>query len=100
MMNEARALATKRMVAEAKLIKAYMHFYLLSYYGPICPLRENTPVNESTQGVRVYREKVDDCFAYILELLDEVIEGDPLPLVIENQIERNWGVLHVRPLIC
>lgn len=75
----------KRMIAEVKLIKAYMHFYLLTYYGPICPLRENIPVNESTQGVRVYREKVDDCFAYILELLDEVIEGDPLPLVIENQ---------------
>ena len=42
----------KRMIAEVKLIKAYMHFYLLTYYGPICPLRENIPaVNESTQGV-------------------------------------------------
>lgn len=74
-----------RMVAEAKLIKAYMHFYLLSYYGPICPLRENTEVNESTQGVRVFREKVDDCFSYILELLDEVITSDALPSVIENR---------------
>ena len=51
-----------RMIAEVKVIKAYMHFYLLSYYGPICPLRESPAVNESTQGVRVYREKVDDCF--------------------------------------
>lgn len=74
-----------RMIAEAKMIKAYMHFYLLSYYGPICPLRENTEVNESTQGVRVYREKVDDCFAYIIELLDEVLEKNALPAVIENQ---------------
>ena len=74
-----------RMIAEAKMIKAYMHFYLLSYYGPICPLRENTEVNESTQGVRVYREKVDDCFAYILELLDEVIESNALPAIIENR---------------
>ncbi|WP_106832155.1 RagB/SusD family nutrient uptake outer membrane protein [Parabacteroides pacaensis] len=74
-----------RMIAEVKLIKAYMHFYLLSYYGPICPLRENTPVNESTQGVRVYREKVDDCFAYIIELLDEVIDSGALPSVIENR---------------
>lgn len=75
----------KRMSAEAKLIKAYMHFYMLTYYGPICPLRENTEVNESTQGVRVYREKVDDCFSYILGLLDEVIESNGLPNIIQNQ---------------
>lgn len=74
-----------RMIAEAKLIKAYMHFYLLSFYGPICPLKVNTEVNESTQGVRVYREKVDDCFAYILELLDEVIDSKALPSIIENR---------------
>ncbi|MDR0559772.1 MAG: RagB/SusD family nutrient uptake outer membrane protein [Prevotellaceae bacterium] len=75
----------KRMFDEAKLLKAYMHFYLLSYYGPICPLRENTPVNESTRGVRVYREKVDDCFRYILQLLDEVIENNALPVDIQNR---------------
>lgn len=74
-----------RMIAEVKLIKAYMHFYLLTFYGPICPLRVNTEVNESTQGVRVYREKVDDCFTYILELLDEVIESKALPGIIENR---------------
>ncbi len=75
----------ERMKAEVKLIKAYLHFYLISYYGPICPLKENTPINESTEGVRVYREKIDDCFAYVLELLDEVIESDALPMVIENR---------------
>jgi SusD family. len=75
----------ERMKAEVKLIKAYLHFYLISYYGPICPLKENTPINESTEGVRVYREKIDDCFAYVLELLDEVISSDALPLVIENR---------------
>jgi hypothetical protein len=73
-----------RMLNEAKLIKAYMHFYLLIYYGPICPLRENVPVNTSTRGVRVYREKVDDCFEYVLQLLDEVIESNALPATILN----------------
>ena len=63
----------KRMIAEIKMIKAYFHFYLLSYYGPICPLRESLPVNESTRGVRVYREKIDDCFQYVIDLMDEVI---------------------------
>ncbi|MDR2145451.1 MAG: RagB/SusD family nutrient uptake outer membrane protein [Tannerella sp.] len=73
-----------RMFNEAKLIKAYMHFYLLSFYGPICPLRENMPVNASTQGVRVYREKVDDGFAYVLQLIDEVIASNALPATILN----------------
>lgn len=74
-----------RMIAEVKMIKAYMHFYLTIYYGPICPLKVNTPINESTQGVRVYREKIDDCFAYVFELLEEVIESNALPKVIENR---------------
>ena len=74
----------KRMIAEVKMIKAYMHFYLLSYYGPICPLRESPSVNESTQGVRVYREKVDDCFQYIVDLMDEVIGSEALPLILSN----------------
>ncbi|GAB3014335.1 RagB/SusD family nutrient uptake outer membrane protein [Niabella terrae] len=75
----------ERMKAEVKLIKAYLNFYLIQYYGPITPLRENTPVNESSSDIRVYREKVDDCFAYVLELLNEVILSDALPLIIENR---------------
>lgn len=74
----------KRMTAEVKLIKAYLHFYLLSYYGPICPLRVSPPVNESTQGVRVYREKVDDCFQYVIDLINEVIDSEALPLILSN----------------
>lgn len=74
----------KRMIAEVKMLKAYFHFYLLSYYGPICPLRESPAVNESTQGVRVYREKVDDCFQYVIDLMDEVIESEALPLILSN----------------
>lgn len=75
----------ERMKAEVKMIKAYMHFYLTTFYGPVCPLRESIPIDESTQGVRVYREKIDDCFGYVLELLDEVISSEALPLVIENR---------------
>jgi hypothetical protein len=74
----------ERMIAEVKMLKAYMHFYLLAYYGPVCPLRESVPINETTTGIRVYREKVDDCFKYILQLLDEAIESEALPLVIFN----------------
>jgi hypothetical protein len=74
-----------RMIAEVKMIKAYMHFYLITYYGPICPLRTSLPVNESTAGIRVYREKIDDCFAYAFELINEVIESNALPTIIENR---------------
>lgn len=74
-----------RMIAEVKTIKAWMHFYLITYYGPICPLKESTPINTSTTGIRVYREKIDDCFNYVLELLNEVIAIDALPDRITNR---------------
>lgn len=73
-----------RMIAEVKCLKAYLHFYLLSTYGPMCIMKENLPIDESTQGVRTYRNQVDDCFAYIIELLDEVIESKALPSIIVN----------------
>ena len=75
-----------RWIAEVKMIKAYLHFYLTIYYGPMCPMKESAPVNESTRGVRVYRQKIDDCFAYALELMDEVIKSDALPLTISNSL--------------
>lgn len=75
----------ERMKAEVKLLKAYLHFYLVRFYGPICPIRENTSVNESTQGARVHREKIDDCFAYILELIQDVIDSKALPSIIVNR---------------
>lgn len=76
-----------RWIAEVKMIKAYMHFYLTIYYGPMCPLKENLAVDESTRGVRVYRQKIDDCFAYALELMDEVIKSEALPVAIDNRID-------------
>ncbi len=75
----------ERMKAEVKLIKAFLNFYLIQYYGPITPLRKNTPLTESTAGIRVYREKIDDCFGYVLELINEVIKSEALPLNIEGK---------------
>jgi hypothetical protein len=73
-----------RMIAEAKLLKAMMHFQLICFYGPICPMRTSPPVDESTTGIRVYREKIDDCFQYVLDLIDETIESNALPAIIVN----------------
>jgi hypothetical protein len=72
-----------RMIAEVLLLKAYMHFNLIRMYGPVCPLRESPPVSESTVGVRVYREKIDDCFDYVLKLINEAIDRNALPNIIQ-----------------
>lgn len=69
----------ERWIAEVKTIKAYLNFYLLRYYGPIPLIRENAPVFEDLENVQLYREPVDDCFNYIIELLDEAIISNALP---------------------
>ncbi|GHT52823.1 starch-binding protein [Bacteroidia bacterium] len=84
-----------REIAEAKTLKAYMHFWLLCQYGPICPLRETTSTSASVQGVKVYREKVDECFAYIIQLLDEVIDSEALPIAIANKTSELGRFTHV-----
>lgn len=73
-----------RWIAEVKFLKAYYHFYLLRMYGPIPLIKENVPVNASTEEVYPTRSSIDDCFDYIVELLDEA-EPD-LPDQIDNKI--------------
>ncbi|MDR1154756.1 MAG: RagB/SusD family nutrient uptake outer membrane protein, partial [Bacteroidales bacterium] len=73
----------RRMIAEAKTIKAYNTFYLLRQYGPVCLMRVTPPVGET--GGDTYRNKVDDCFQYVMDLLDEVIESKDLPVIITDK---------------
>lgn len=73
----------KRWTAEGKALKAYYHFYLFQYYGPIPLIRENLPISASEEEVRVKREKVDEVVDYIVELLDEAIPD--LPLIIQKE---------------
>jgi hypothetical protein len=61
-------------IAEVKVLKAYYHFYLLQMYGPIPLIRENLPVDASIDEVKVFREPVDTCFAYIVKLIDEAVD--------------------------
>lgn len=60
-------------IAENKVLKAWFHFYLLRLYGPIPIIRENLPISTSVEEVQVPRDPVDECFNYILQLLDEAI---------------------------
>lgn len=68
--------------AEAKVLKAYYHFSLVQMYGPVPLVRENMPVDADVYSVKVERAPVDECFGYIVQLLDEACEGDMLPTII------------------
>jgi hypothetical protein len=74
-----------RWIAEVKFLKAYYHFWLLRMYGPIPVIRENLPISAGVEEVKVYREPVDTCFNYIVQLLDEAITD--LPDVVNNEID-------------
>ena len=60
-----------RWTAEVTFLKAYYHFNLLKKWGPIPIVRESLPIDSGIETVRVYRNDVDECFDFILELLDK-----------------------------
>lgn len=70
-------------IAEVKFLKAFFHFWLLRMYGPIPVIRTNIPISANTSEVQVYREPIDSVVSYIVELLDEAVEG--LPLVTNSK---------------
>lgn len=68
--------------AEVLFLKAYYHSYLVRMYGPIPLIRENLPIGATSEEVRVSRDPVDDCFKYIVELIDQALPA--LPLRVTN----------------
>lgn len=74
-----------RWIAETKVLKAYYHFWLLRMYGPIILIKENLPVDTDSGELFKERSSVDECFEYIISLIDEA-ESD-LPLTIDNRVE-------------
>ncbi|WP_257669230.1 RagB/SusD family nutrient uptake outer membrane protein [Parapedobacter tibetensis] len=73
--------------AEVKFLKAYYHFHLLRMYGPIPLMRENMPISASVAEVKsVLRNPVDECFDYVVELLDEA--AAVLPNTVQFDIEQ------------
>ena len=75
---------------EVKVLKAFYHFWLMQMYGPIPIIDENLPVGASPEETNVKRESIDDVVAYLVELLDEVIEANNLPGII-NYIYTDMG---------
>jgi hypothetical protein len=63
----------KQWTAQVKFLKAYYHFLLIQHYGPIVIVDKNLPNNSTSDQLFVSRSKVDDCFNYVIDLIDEAI---------------------------
>ncbi len=74
-----------RWSAEVKFLKAYYHFWLFRMYGSIPIIKENLPISAGVDEVKVYREPVDACVDYMVELLDEA--APDLPEVISFEAD-------------
>lgn len=76
-----------RWIAEVKFLKAYFHYWLVKQYGPVVIKDKNISVNANINEVKQYRNTLDECFDYIVGLLDEIINSNHLPDKIENEAE-------------
>lgn len=78
----------RQWIAEAKFLKAYYHFHLMRKWGPIPLIKENLSINADVEEVRVYREPIDDCFDYVIQLLNEAIPDLPLRVQSRDELGR------------
>lgn len=77
--------------AEAKFLKAYYHFNLVRKWGPVPIIRQSLPIDSDVETVRVYRDNIDDCFDYILSLMDEALPDLPLVAMSTDELGRVTG---------
>lgn len=77
----------ERWIGEILFLKSYYHFWLVRQYGPIYIKDVNQPIGVSIEESKVYRNTLDECFDYIIDLLDQVIENENIPDIITNEVE-------------
>ncbi len=65
-------------IAEVTFLKAYYHFNLVRKWGPVPIIRKSLPIDSSVDEVRVHRNNIDECFDFIIELLDQAMPDLPL----------------------
>ena len=63
-------------VAQIKVLKAYYHYFIIRLYGPIIINDVNVTPNDPLEVVRRRRQPVEECFQYVLRLLDEVLYNE------------------------
>ena len=71
-----------RWLDEVKVLKAFYHFWLMQMYGPIPIVESNISVSASAAETNIYRASIDEVVTYLTQLLDEVIEADNIPGLI------------------
>ena len=74
--------------AEATFLKAYYHFHLIRKWGPVPIIRESLPMDADVETVRVYREPIDTCFNFVLELLDKAMPDLPVENTSTDELGR------------
>ena len=74
-MNEAEK---AQWIAEVTFLKAYYHFNLVRKWGPIPIIRESLPIDSDVETVRLHRNTIDECFDFIIELLDKAMPDLPV----------------------
>jgi|TARA_Y100000385_G_scaffold150068_1_gene155574 hypothetical protein len=81
-----------RWLDEVKVLKAFYHFWLMQMYGPIPIVKTNIPVSAPSSETNVYRASIDEVVAYLTALLDEVIEAENLPGLINYIYTENGRI--------
>ena len=79
--------------AEVTFLKAYYHFHLVRKWGPVPIIHESLPIDSDIEDVRVFRDNIDDCFDFILDLLDKAYEN--LPMNVEST---DWNGRITKPI--
>lgn len=87
-----------RWIAEAKFLKAYLHWYLFRMYGPIPVIDKNLGVDAPADDMKVYRQPADSVVNYIVKVLDEVAAEVAMPAKINNAIQELGRVTSVAAL--
>lgn len=78
----------ERWSGEVMFLKAHYHFYLLRMFGPIPLIKENVPVGAEYGDVYPTRNTIDDCFDYVVELMDEAIKRLPDEVYADQEYGR------------
>lgn len=77
----------ERMKAEARFLRAFQHFQLMTWFGAVPLLKEDIPIEEAQTISRTPREEV---LAFVLKELDEVVEN--LPANTELAVEERGRI--------
>jgi hypothetical protein len=73
---------------QVKFLKAYYHFLLLRQYGPIVIMDKSVPLDALSEDLFHKRSKVEECFDYIIGLMNEAI-----PDIQERTDETELGLI-------